>query len=97
MAISEELVMESHPQEEKGTSHSYASSEKSDLDLVGQEIAKSMMTLLLPQAVPLLKKVSRKKKASVSPSKDSSCMVRSQLENNEARYSADVSPPGSVD
>ncbi|KAG6651186.1 hypothetical protein CIPAW_06G093500 [Carya illinoinensis] len=91
--ISEELVTESHPQEETGTSNTNASSEKSDYDSVGQEIAKSMMTLLLPQAVPLLKMVSRKKKASNSPSKVFSCTVKSQLENNEARYSADVPSP----
>ncbi|KAG2702527.1 hypothetical protein I3760_06G093900 [Carya illinoinensis] len=91
--ISEELVTESHPQEETGTSNTNASSEKSDYDSVGQEIAKSMMTLLLPQAVPLLKMVSRKKKASNSPSKVFNCTVKSQLENNEARYSADVPFP----
>ncbi|XP_062162867.1 uncharacterized protein LOC133869800 isoform X2 [Alnus glutinosa] len=93
MVISEGLLTESHPQEEIGTSGSIASSEKSDYDSVGQEMAKSMMTFLLPQAIPLLKKASRKKKAMVSPSKIVPCMVKSQWENNEARYTVDVPPP----
>lgn len=37
-------------------------SEKSDSDPVGQEIDSSMMALLLPQAFPLLKTFTRKKK-----------------------------------
>jgi hypothetical protein len=94
MVISEGLLTESHPREEIGTSGSIASSEKSDYDSVGQEMAKSMMTFLLPQAIPLLKKASRKKKAMVSPSKIVPCMVKSQWENNEARYTVDVPPPG---
>ncbi|VYS47194.1 unnamed protein product [Arabidopsis thaliana] len=36
-------------------------SKKSDSDLVDQETAKTMMSLLLPQAIPLLKKTSSKK------------------------------------
>ncbi|KAL0003640.1 hypothetical protein SO802_011201 [Lithocarpus litseifolius] len=74
LIISEGLVDESHLQEEIGTSNSNANSEKSDCDSVGQEMVKSMMTFLLPQAVPLLKNSSRKKKAP----------VMSQGENTEA-------------
>lgn len=94
MIISEGLVTESHPQEEIGISSSNVSSEKNDNDSVGQEMAKSMMTFLLPQAIPLLKKASRKKKAMGIPSKIVPCEVQSQWENNEARYSVDVLPPG---
>ncbi|XP_024018311.1 uncharacterized protein LOC21409112 [Morus notabilis] len=68
MIISEGLVSETDPEEERGTSNSNGSSQKSDFDSVGQETAKSMMSFLLPQAVPLLKKSSRKKKAAVSSS-----------------------------
>jgi hypothetical protein len=94
MIISEGLVTESHPHEEIGISSSNASSEKNDNDSVGPEMVKSMMTFLLPQAIPLLKKASRKKKAVGSPSKIVPCMVKSLWENNEARYSVDVPPPG---
>ncbi|GFP95321.1 hypothetical protein PHJA_001676400 [Phtheirospermum japonicum] len=49
-------------------------------DSVGQEIAKSMMTFLLPRAVPLLKTFTRKKKKTEKPSNLST--HRSQEENN---------------
>lgn len=57
----EGFVTESIP-EELDINHSGGSSEKSEFDSVGQETAKSMMKVLLPQALPLLKKVSKKKK-----------------------------------
>ncbi|KAF0921328.1 hypothetical protein E2562_003128 [Oryza meyeriana var. granulata] len=44
------------------SSSSYLSSQMSDLESAEREVAKSMMTILLPQAVPLLKKTHRKKK-----------------------------------
>lgn len=69
--------------EEVGTSNSSGSSEKGNFDSVGQETAKSMMTFLLPQAVPLLKKASKKKKGSASPSEISPCRMYPQKENNE--------------
>lgn len=77
MVISEGLLTESHPEshpeEETATSKSNASSEMSEFDSVGQEMAKSMMTFLLPQAIPLLKKGSRKEKGTVSPSEVLPC------------------------
>ncbi|MCL7037278.1 hypothetical protein MKW94_025583 [Papaver nudicaule] len=57
----EELVMDMHGEQHSEPSLSYASSEKSEHDSVGQEPANSMMTLLLPQALPLLKKTKRNK------------------------------------
>ncbi|XP_048134764.1 uncharacterized protein LOC115752852 isoform X2 [Rhodamnia argentea] len=57
----EGLVAESHPGGEMDKDPLTCSSEKSDLDSVGQDVAKSMMTVLLPQALPLLKEASRKK------------------------------------
>ncbi|GMY25815.1 hypothetical protein FCV25MIE_21057 [Fagus crenata] len=83
MVISEGLVNESHPHEEIGTSNFNVNSEKSDYDSVGPEMVKSMMTFLLPQAIPLLKKASKKKKAT----------IKSQGKNKEARYFVDVPPP----
>uniref|UniRef100_A0A0E0LY55 FYR C-terminal domain-containing protein n=1 Tax=Oryza punctata TaxID=4537 RepID=A0A0E0LY55_ORYPU len=44
------------------SSSSYLSSQKSDLESAEREVAKSMMSILLPQAIPLLKKTHRKKK-----------------------------------
>ncbi|XP_050203355.1 uncharacterized protein LOC126653495 isoform X2 [Mercurialis annua] len=66
--VSEQLVTKSSPEEESGTFSSNFSSEKSDMDSVGHDIAKSMMTLLLPQAIPLLNITSRKKIKTPSPS-----------------------------
>ncbi|KAL2546614.1 uncharacterized protein Fot_15847 [Forsythia ovata] len=77
-AFSEVLVTDSILEDETGTSN--ASSEKSDIDSVGQELAKSMMTVLLPRALPLLKTFSRKKKKSMKPSEMP--LHRSQKENN---------------
>ncbi|MBA0834652.1 hypothetical protein Goarm_006982 [Gossypium armourianum] len=67
MVNSDGLVTESHQEEEIGTSNSNTGSEKSEFDSVGQEMAKLMMTVLLPQAVPLLKESSKKKKETISP------------------------------
>lgn len=55
------LAAESHPGGEMDKGPLNCSSENSDLDSVGQDVAKSMMTVLLPQALPLLKEASRKK------------------------------------
>ncbi|XP_062208252.1 uncharacterized protein LOC133909716 isoform X3 [Phragmites australis] len=41
--------------------YSYLSSENSDLESAEKEVAKSMMSILLPQAIPLLKKSNKKK------------------------------------
>ncbi|KAA8532878.1 hypothetical protein F0562_033005 [Nyssa sinensis] len=65
----------------------------SDFDSVGEEIAKSMMTVLLPRALPLLKKFSRKKKANINPSGISLCDGRTQVENNGNDCCIDVVSP----
>ncbi|KAK8488689.1 hypothetical protein V6N11_019853 [Hibiscus sabdariffa] len=81
------LVTEFH-QEEIGTSNSNTGSEKSDFDSVGQEMTKLMMTVLLPQAVPLLKKSSKKKETS-SPCKGSKVLphvVNSRDDNIETNH-----------
>lgn len=82
MVISKDVVTGSLL-EEVVTSNSSGSSEKGDFDSVGGETAKSMMTFLLPQAVPLLKKASKKKKRSASPSEISPSRMYPQKENNE--------------
>lgn len=45
------------------SSGSYLSSEMSDIELAEKEVAKSMMSILLPQAIPLLTKSKKKKKS----------------------------------
>ncbi|KAL1551154.1 hypothetical protein AAHA92_19033 [Salvia divinorum] len=78
----EVLVTDSLPEDEIVKASSYnTNSEKCDecdAESVGDEIAKSMMAILLPRAVPLLKTFHRKKKKS----KKSSNTQRSQ-ENND--------------
>ncbi|CAK9142437.1 unnamed protein product [Ilex paraguariensis] len=95
MVVSEVLDSESHP-EEIGTSSSNAGSEKSDFDSVGQEITKSMMTVLLPRALPLLKKFSRKKKITTNHSDSSIHRVRSPEENNGTDICLITSPAGTL-
>ncbi|OMO72056.1 hypothetical protein COLO4_27850 [Corchorus olitorius] len=56
----------------------FEGSEKSDFDSVGQEMAKLMMTVLLPQAIPLLKESSKKKRETISPSKVFPSVVNSE-------------------
>ncbi|XP_057961058.1 uncharacterized protein LOC131153051 isoform X2 [Malania oleifera] len=88
LVVAEDLVSELNPEEEIGTSNSNPCSEKSDFDSVGHEIAKSMMTVLLPQALPLLKR-SRKTKESINQSEISHCGVKFE-ENNENDHFVDV-------
>ncbi|XP_077217044.1 DNA binding protein isoform X2 [Tasmannia lanceolata] len=66
--LSEGMITGLHPEEEIGgtSGTSNESSQKSECDSVGQELLKSMMTVLLPRALPLLKKTSKKKKAPAS-------------------------------
>ncbi|KAH6797846.1 hypothetical protein C2S52_022400 [Perilla frutescens var. hirtella] len=59
---SEVLAADSLPEDEMVKDSYNTNSEKCDTDSVGDEIAKSMMTVLLPRAVPLIKTFSRKKK-----------------------------------
>ncbi|XVE91644.1 hypothetical protein REPUB_Repub01dG0027700 [Reevesia pubescens] len=78
--ISDGLVTESH--QEVGTSNSNTGSEKSDFDSVGQ----LMMTVLLPQAIPLLKESSKKKRETISPCKVLPHVVNSQQDNIETNH-----------
>lgn len=66
---SEDLEIEFPLNDEKGRSCYNSSSEKCDTDSVDEEIATSMMTVLLPRALPLLKTYTRKKKKGVKASK----------------------------
>ncbi|KAI7728960.1 hypothetical protein M8C21_020056, partial [Ambrosia artemisiifolia] len=65
--VSEKCVTDSNSKDEmviasaSGSDHS----EKTDSDPVGHEISNSMMALLLPRALPLLKTFSRKKKKNI--------------------------------
>ncbi|KAK8604295.1 hypothetical protein V6N13_099242 [Hibiscus sabdariffa] len=86
VVISDDLVTESHQEEEMGTSNSNTSSEKSDFDSAGQEMTKLMMTVLLPQAVPLLKRSSKKKKETFSPCKVLPHAVNSREDNIETKH-----------
>nr|XP_043625934.1 uncharacterized protein LOC122597400 [Erigeron canadensis] len=62
--VSENCVTDSHIKDEMIISTGSENSEKSDSDPLGHEITNSMMTLLLPRALPLLRTFSRKKKTS---------------------------------
>ncbi|XP_038892378.1 uncharacterized protein LOC120081503 [Benincasa hispida] len=58
--IPEESVTDSHP-EEICSLNTNLGSKKNDFDSVGQDMVKSMMNFLLPQAIPLLKENSGRK------------------------------------
>ncbi|KAK6921883.1 FY-rich, C-terminal [Dillenia turbinata] len=100
-------MTEVHQEGEIDLPNSNTSTEKSDADSIAHDIAKSMMTVLLPQALPLLKKASRKKKkknekkASIKASGVSPCQdefsrglprTNSQKDNHEA-VAANVATP----
>lgn len=68
LIVSEKCVTESHSKDEMVIASGSDNSENFDSDPVGHEIANSMMTLLLPKALPLLKTFSRKKKKKDEPS-----------------------------
>ncbi|KAL0430010.1 UNVERIFIED_CONTAM: hypothetical protein Sradi_0627000 [Sesamum radiatum] len=82
---SEILATDSLPEDEKGTSVYNPSSEKSDTDSVGQEIAKSMMTVLLPRAVPLLKTFTRRKRKVQTLQKSLLLDLRELAEHSDLR------------
>lgn len=69
--------------EETVTSTENVCSEKSDTDSVGQEITTSMMTVLLPRALPLLKKDTRKKKTTLNTSGISVYKKRSKYKSSK--------------
>ncbi|XP_043716398.1 uncharacterized protein LOC122664583 [Telopea speciosissima] len=66
---------ELHSAKDMDTSSLNISSQKSDYDSVGQELTKSMMTVLLPRALPLLKKIPMGKRSPIQSSKifDTKC------------------------
>ncbi|KAK1389841.1 hypothetical protein POM88_018019 [Heracleum sosnowskyi] len=81
---------ESRLGEDAVTSTEHISSEKSGIDLVGQEITTSMMMVLLPRALPLLKKDTRQKKTTMNPSGISVYKKRSTYKSSNTSISADV-------
>ncbi|KAK4715224.1 hypothetical protein R3W88_013562 [Solanum pinnatisectum] len=60
--VSDSPIIDSRPESEMGTSRLEVSSQKSESDSAGHEIANSMMTFLLPRALPLIRTYTRKKK-----------------------------------
>lgn len=90
VAKSEVLVTDSLPENEIGITACSTGSEKCDNNSASQDIAKSMMTVLLPRAVPLLKTFTRKKKKSPKPTH------RSQEENNMPSISMNDAIMGKV-
>lgn len=71
-------------------------SERSDYDSVGEDIAKSMMTVLLPRAVPLLTYASRKKRRKSKLLKDSQSGLKLENESKGTIPSADVKSPAGL-
>ncbi|XP_057461222.1 uncharacterized protein LOC130751632 [Actinidia eriantha] len=93
LVISERLAPELHPLEEMGT---IECSERSDFDSVGQEIANSMITVLLPRALPLLKTFTRKKNTMINPSETSPCWEQKHKENCRTDHHAEVASHAEV-
>ncbi|XP_049365084.1 uncharacterized protein LOC125829906 [Solanum verrucosum] len=60
--VPDSLIIDSQPESEMGTSSLEVNSQKSESDSAGHEIANSMMTFLLPRALPLIRTYTRKKK-----------------------------------
>ncbi|KAK7346135.1 hypothetical protein VNO80_20650 [Phaseolus coccineus] len=71
-------------------SNSNPCSEKGDFGSAGLDVANSMMSLLLPQAVPLLRSVSTDKELIVSPADMPPSPVNSKDEHNKVGCSLDV-------
>ncbi|KAJ1288577.1 hypothetical protein BS78_02G098200 [Paspalum vaginatum] len=64
------------------SSDPYLSSEKSNLELAEKEVAESMLSILLPQAIPLLKKSNKKKKTKHKKKENSIISVRTASAQN---------------
>lgn len=96
VAILEGSGTESQLEGEIGAYTSNESSDRTGFDSVGEEVAKSMMTVLLPQALPLLKKTSRKQKETNNHLRLSFCRAESLDENNGACPILKVASPGTV-
>lgn len=80
--------------EEVLKSNSNPSSEKTDFGSAGRDVAKSMMSLLLPQAVPLLRNVSMDKEFTISASHMLPSQVTFKDEQNKIGYSVDLPSSG---
>uniref|UniRef100_A0A6N2M7V0 FYR C-terminal domain-containing protein n=1 Tax=Salix viminalis TaxID=40686 RepID=A0A6N2M7V0_SALVM len=91
---SQGLITESHTEEVIGTPHSNGNSERSDFDSAGHDIAKSMMTFLLPQAIPLLQNKSGKKKKTISYSEVVPNTPKPRENNDENRQFVEIQSPG---
>ncbi|KAL6573537.1 hypothetical protein OROHE_001996 [Orobanche hederae] len=83
----EVLATDSLPEDETCSPANNTNSENCHTDSVGQGLAKSMMTLLLPRAVPLLKTFTRKKKKTEKPTNH--LTRRPQEKNNMPSISMD--------
>ncbi|KAL8138134.1 hypothetical protein V2J09_004135 [Rumex salicifolius] len=88
----DEPAGESCPDEE-----TYNDSAYSDFDSVGREAVKSMMEIILPQAVPLFAYSRKKKKRKCNPSKESPGTLRTSNENDKIQPSVDVATSGGID
>ncbi|XP_027346611.1 uncharacterized protein LOC113858262 [Abrus precatorius] len=76
--------------EEMLESKSHPSFEKSNFGSGGQDVAKSMMSLLLPQAVPLLNNVSTDKEFTICPSDMFPSQMNFKEERNEVGCILDI-------
>eukprot|EP00268_Persea_americana_P023888 TRINITY_DN23401_c0_g2_i2.p1 TRINITY_DN23401_c0_g2~~TRINITY_DN23401_c0_g2_i2.p1 ORF type:complete len:1081 (-),score=258.90 TRINITY_DN23401_c0_g2_i2:211-3453(-) len=100
------LIMGLHPEQMVTSGNSNISSEKSDSDSNGQELLKSMMSFLLPQALPLLNKTSKKRRASAGNANThfTKCdpqlnlkEMKSQYRNGETHSLTDIVSQGSLE
>ncbi|KAL9225868.1 hypothetical protein vseg_001745 [Gypsophila vaccaria] len=73
---SKETINGSHS--EDASSYLTGSSEKSDFDTFGEDITKTMLSILLPRAIPFLTYSSRKKKRKPKPSEELTCAPKSE-------------------
>lgn len=91
---SQGLITESHPEEVIGTPNSNGNSERIDSDSAGQDIAKSMMTVLLPQAIPLLKNKSKKREKTIGYSEILPNTPKPHENNDENLQFVEAQSPG---
>lgn len=84
-------MTESNPEDEMDAGSSNPSSEKVDSDSSIPEIANSMMTVLLPRALPLLKTFSRRKRNKLKPLEKSEDICMDENGMNKKRSLAVLS------
>lgn len=84
-------MTESNPEDEIDAGSSNPSSEKVDSDSSIPEIANSMMTVLLPRALPLLKTFSRRKRNKLKPLEKSKDICMDENGMNKKRSLAVLS------